>query len=167
MIIIYTGNGKGKTSSSLGQCIRAYGNNISVCFIQFMKSDVNAGEQKFLKELLKEKYYIGGKGFFRKEEERVKHRQAVLDTLSYIDRIKDDCQMLILDEILYAYKAELITKEEIEKLLSYCNENQKHIVLSGRYAPDWLIEQADIVSEIQEVKHACQKGIPAQRGIEF
>ena len=167
MIIVYTGNGKGKTSASLGQCIRAYGNNIPVCFIQFMKSDVNAGEQKFLKELLKEKYYIGGKGFFRKEEERAKHRQAVLDTLSYLNSIKEHCQMLVLDEILYAYKAELITKEEIENLLSYCNETKKHIVLSGRYAPDWLIEQADIVSEIQEIKHACQKGIAAQKGIEF
>ncbi len=167
MIIVYTGNGKGKTSASIGQCIRAYGNSIPVCFVQFMKSNVKAGEQQFLKELLKEKFYIGGKGFFRKEEERAKHRQAVLDTLAYLDTIKEECQMLILDEILYAYKADLVTREEIENLLTYCNENKKHIVLSGRNAPDWLIDQADIVSELTEIKHACQKGVPAQRGIEY
>lgn len=167
MIIVYTGNGKGKTSATVGQVLRAYGNEIPVCFVQFMKSDVQAGEQKALKNLLQNNFYIGGCGFFRNETEREKHRQAALDCLAWLDQKKEQAVMLCCDEILYAYHAMLITKEEIENLIQYCNTNQKHLVLSGRYAPDWLITQADIVSEIAEIKHACTKGVKAQRGIEF
>ncbi len=167
MIIVYTGNGKGKTSASVGQAIRALGNGIPLCFVQFMKSDVQAGEQIFLQQLLQDNLYIGGKGFFRKEEERPKHREAVLACLKWIETKKELFSMLVCDEILYAYHAKLISKEEIENLISFCSANKKHLVLSGRYAPDWLMEQADIVSEIQEIKHACTKGVPAQKGIEF
>ncbi len=167
MIIVYTGNGKGKTSATVGQAIRAFGNKFPLCFVQFMKSNTQAGEQQFLQELLKDKYFIGGKGFFRKEEDRPAHRQAVLDCLAWLDSKKEEARMIICDEILYAYNAKLITQEEIENLIAYCNENDKHLVLSGRYAPDFVIELADIVSEIQEVKHACHKGVKAQRGIEF
>lgn len=167
MIIIYTGNGKGKTSATVGQALRAYGNEISLCFVQFMKSDVQAGEQIALKKLLQDNFYIGGCGFFRNEAEREKHRQAVLHSLAWLETKKEQVTMLCCDEILYAYHAKLITRDEIEALISYCNTHGKHLVLSGRYAPDWLIEQADIVSEIQEIKHACTKGIKAQKGIEF
>lgn len=167
MIIVYTGNGKGKTSATVGQALRAYGNGIPICFVQFMKSDVGAGEQIALKNLLQDNFYIGGCGFFRNETEREKHRQAVLTALKWLDEKKEQAAMLFCDEILYAYHAKLITQEEIESLISYCHETQKHLVLSGRYAPDWLIEQADIVSEIGEIKHACNNGVKAQRGIEF
>lgn len=167
MIIVYTGNGKGKTSAAIGQAIRAIGSGFALCFAQFMKSRTKAGEQLFLQELLKDKFYIGGKGFFRKEEERPLHRQAVLDTLAWIDSQKENTQMIICDEILYAFNAKLITREEIENLIAYCNKNNKHLVLSGRYAPDFVIELADIVSEIKEIKHACHNGVKAQRGIEF
>lgn len=167
MIIVYTGNGKGKTSAAVGQAIRAYGNGIPLCFVQFMKSNVRAGEQIVLQKLLQDNFYIGGIGFFRNEADRAKHRQAVLASLAWLDTKKEQAVMLCCDEILYAYHAKLMTKEEIEELITYCNTHGKHLVLSGRYAPDWLIEQADIVSEIQEIKHACTKGVKAQRGIEF
>lgn len=167
MIIIYTGNGKGKTSATVGQALRAYGNDLPLCFVQFMKSNVQAGEQIALQALLKDNFYIGGCGFFRNEADREKHRQAVLNCLAWLETKKEQAAMLFCDEILYAYHAKLISQEEIENLITYCNNNQKHLVLSGRYAPDWLIEQADIVSEIQEIKHACTKGVKAQKGIEF
>lgn len=167
MIIVYTGNGKGKTSATVGQALRAYGNAIPLCFVQFMKSDVQAGEQIALKKLLQENFYIGGCGFFRNEAEREKHRQAALAALAWLEQKKEEVTMLCCDEILYAYHAKLVTQEEIENLINYCNEANKHLVLSGRYAPDWLIAQADIVSEIKEIKHASTKGIKAQRGIEY
>lgn len=167
MILVYTGNGKGKTSATVGQAIRAYGNGMPLCFVQFMKSNVQAGEQIALQNLLQDNFYIGGIGFFRNETEREKHRQAVLDCLAWLEQKKEQAVMLCCDEILYAYHAKLISREEIENLVNYCNAHQKHLVLSGRYAPDWLITQADIVSEIQEIKHACTKGVKAQKGIEF
>lgn len=81
MIIVYTGNGKGKTSATAGQALRAYGNGMPLCFVQFMKSNVQAGEQIALKKLLQDNFYIGGCGFFRNEKEREKHRQAALRLL--------------------------------------------------------------------------------------
>lgn len=167
MIIVYTGNGKGKTSATVGQAIRALGSGIPLCFVQFMKSNVQAGEQIVLQKLLQDNFYIGGCGFFRNEADREKHRQAALDTLAWLEAKKEQAVMLCCDEILYAYHAKLVTKEEIETLITYCNSHGKHLVLSGRYAPEWLIDEADIVSEIQETKHACTKGIKAQKGIEF
>ncbi len=167
MIIIYTGNGKGKTSASIGQTVRAYGNGMNVCFVQFMKSNIKAGEQLFLRNILQNNYHIGGKGFFRKEEDRPIHRKAALACLQWLDEHKERADMLVCDEILYAFHAGLVQREEIEKLLGYCKEHSKHLVLSGRYAPEWLIEKADIVSEICEIKHACKQGVPAQKGIEF
>ena len=165
MIIVYTGNGKGKTSASVGQAIRAYGQNMNVCFVQFMKSDQGAGEQNFLKTLLKDNFFIGGIGFFRKEEERPKHRAAAEKVLAWIHNHIENTDMLILDESLYAFKADLITQTELENIIDLCKD--KHLVLSGRGLPEWLIEKADIVSEINEIKHACHTGTAATKGIEF
>lgn len=165
MIIIYTGNGKGKTSASVGQAIRAHGQNMTVCFAQFMKSDQKTGEQEFLKTLLKDNFYIGGIGFFKKEEERPRHRAAAEKVLAWVNEHANKADMIILDESLYALKANLITQEELENIMNLCKE--KHLVLSGRGLTEWLTEKADIVSEINEVKHACHKGTPATKGIEF
>lgn len=170
MLIIYTGNGKGKTSASVGQCIRAYGQNMQVCFGQFMKSNKETGEQLFLASLLKERFYIGGIGFFLKEEDRPLHEEAAKKTLAWAhEKImgSEKLDMLVLDEALYALGSKLLTQEEIENLIKVCQEKDVHLVLSGRGAPDWLIEKADTVSSIEVVKHACEKGIAAARGIEF
>ena len=115
MIIVYTVNVNGKTSASVGQAIRALGNSIPLCFVQFMKSDVQAGEQIFLQQLLQDNLYIGGKGFFRKEEERPKHREAVLACLKWIETKKETVSMLVCDEILYAYHAKLMKRLERTK----------------------------------------------------
>ena len=165
MIIIYTGNGKGKTSASVGQAIRAHGQSMNVCFAQFMKSDQGTGEQQFLKSLLKENFFIGGTGFFIKEEDRPKHRAAIEKTLVWIDEHLENADMLVLDECLYALKAGILTQEEVEGIMERCKD--KHLVLSGRGLTDWLTEKADIVSEINEVKHPCKNGTPATKGIEF
>ena len=165
MIIVYTGNGKGKTSASVGQAIRAYGQDMKVYFAQFMKSDQATGEQVFLKSLLKDNFYIGGIGFFTKEEQRPKHRSAVEKVLAWINTHVGNADMLILDESLYALKSGILTKEELTHIIEQCAD--KHLVLSGRGLPEWLTEKADIVSEINEIKHACHKGTPATKGIEF
>lgn len=170
MLIIYTGNGKGKTSASVGQCIRAHGQKMRVCFGQFMKSNKGTGEQVFLESLLGEDFYIGGIGFFLKEEDRADHEKAAKDTLAWVHKkINEEkkLEMIVLDEALYALGSKLITQEEIENLIKICEEQAIHLVLSGRGAPVWLIEKADTVSEIAVVKHACEKGVGAIKGIEF
>ncbi len=180
MIIIYTGNGKGKTSASVGQAIRAYGQGLRVAFCQFMKSNVHAGEQKVLAELLGDGFLIGGCGFFRKEEDRPTHRAKALETLAWAYAQLAQRDMIVLDETLYALRSGLLLREEIEGLISAAEaieldyvkneaETKKntgvHLVFSGRDAPDWLIERAHTVSVIQEEKHAWKAGIKATRGI--
>ncbi len=167
MVIVYTGNGKGKTSACVGQAIRAHGNSLHVCFAQFMKSDQQTGEQQFLQHLLQENFFIGGKGFFTKEEQRAEHSAAAKRVIAWAQEKIAVTQMLILDECLYALKSHLITQEEVTQLITLCNAKGVHLVLSGRGLPSWLTDLADIVSEIAEIKHACKSGVPATLGIEF
>lgn len=167
MILVYTGDGKGKSSACVGQTIRALGQNMRVAFGQFMKKDKQAGEQTMLARLLGENFYAGGRGFFRKEEERPEHRQAAQETLAWALQRLPAVDMLVLDETLYALSAQILTREEVEDLLHKAGEAGVHVVLSGRNMPDWLGEAADLVTEMVEVKHPWQKGIAATAGIEF
>lgn len=167
MILVYTGEGKGKTSASVGQAIRAVGQGMRVCFAQFMKSDQRTGEQVFLAQTLHDDFYIGGCGFFRAEAERPQHRLAAQNTLAWARQRVAVCAMLVLDEALYALRAGLLSQQEIESLLDAAAAAGTHVVLSGRGLPAWLEARADTVSSLQEIKHAWRQGIPATRGIEY
>lgn len=167
MIIIYTGNGKGKTSASVGQAVRAYGQGLRVSFGQFLKRPDQAGEQKVLETLLGESFFASGKGFFRKEEERELHVRAAGELLAWAAARVPLSDMLILDESLYALGNGLVSREDLERLMDACAEKGVHLVLSGRGAPAWLVERADLVTEMTERKHPFREGVAALRGIEF
>ncbi len=167
MILIYTGNGKGKTSACVGQALRALGQGLNVAFAQFMKKDVQAGEQRLLAELLGDTFYIGGTGFFTNSADFPMHREAAQKTLDWIHKNMPLADMMVLDEALYALKAELILKVELEELLLLAQKHNVHLVLSGRGMPDWLCEKADTVTSMEPVKHAYEQGIAATKGIEY
>lgn len=172
MIIVYTGNGKGKSSASVGQAIRAKGQDMRVAFAQFIKRPGKAGEQRLLAELLREDFFAGGLGFFINEESRAEHRQAALAVLAWAQKALDVCGMLVLDESLYALGSGLILEDELKNIIGMARNNNAHLVLSGRGLPDWLRDEADIVTELCEVKHyfASRQGEAAgeaTRGIEF
>lgn len=167
MILVYTGNGKGKTSACIGQAIRAMGQNLTVFFVQFMKKDNQAGEQVLLHKLLEHNFYVGGCGFFQKEQDRAMHRDFAVRTYNLAVKNISSVNMIILDESLYALSAGILTREEIESIVNKANDARVHLVFSGRNAPDWLIEHADLVTEMVEIKHHWQKGIMATKGIEF
>lgn len=176
MIIIYTGNGKGKTSACVGQAIRALGQDFEVFFAQFMKSGCGAGEQRLLGRLLGDAFYCHGKGFYRgRQEEFPAHRAAVEETLLWArERLNEPRnperpagRMLILDEALYALNNGLLQEGELRGIISLCRNQSTHLVLSGRGLPDWLKAEADLVSEILEIKHPMQTGCKAAPGIEF
>ncbi len=167
MLLIYTGNGKGKTSACVGQAIRALGQGLRVAFAQCMKEDGKAGEQKMLRSLLGDLFYVGGKGFFRHEEERLLHREAAVSTLAWAQTRLPNLDMLILDECLYALKADLLTQKELLEFIEKTVLCNTHVVLSGRGAPDWLLEKADLVTEMLEVKHPWRGGVGATLGIEY
>lgn len=167
MLLIYTGNGKGKSSACIGQCIRAYGHNERVAYVQMMKSATDTGEQIALSRLLGKNFHIGGAGFFLHEHQRPEHEKAANQALAWAFERLPDYFMVILDEALYALKAQLISPETLTHFLDTAKAHDTHVVLSGRNLPSWLEERADLVTSMQEIKHPWQHGIKAVRGIEF
>lgn len=167
MILVYTGNGKGKTCASVGQAVRAHGRGMRVAFGQFMKRPDQAGEQAVCALLFKELYRVEGCGFFRREEERPAHREAVLRLLDWAREQLAGVDMLVLDESLYALGNGLLMEEELRALVALARERGAHLVLSGRGLPPWLAKEADLVTEMGEVKHPFATGQAAVRGIEF
>lgn len=168
MLLIYTGNGKGKTSACVGQAIRGLGRGLRVAFGQFMKKDGQAGEQAMLKTLLEDAFLASGAGFYRNERDFMRHRGKAVELLRWAGMMLDrGLDMLILDETLYALGKELVNEEEVRDLIGRCADRSCHLVLSGRGAPDWLVGLADIVSEIGEVKHIHAQGGSATPGIEY
>ena len=167
MILVYTGDGKGKTSACVGQTVRALGQNMAVAFGQFMKRDGQAGEQAMLARLLSERFFAGGQGFLRNDADRPAHRQAALRVLDWAREQLGHVDMLVLDESLYALGAGILERQELEQLIAVARAQGRHLVLSGRNAPDWLIEAADLVTSMTEIKHPWRMGVKAAPGIEF
>lgn len=165
MILVYTGKGKGKTSACVGQAIRALGQGLSVAFGQFIKRDKLAGEQRILRSLLGENFFAQGLGFLRKEEDKPAHRERARELLVWAARRQ--AAMLVLDEAIYALDYGLIDREDLAPFLNRAKDKKRHLALSGRGTPDWLLECADMVTEMRPVKHHLDVGISALPGIEY
>ena len=152
---IYTGNGKGKTTAALGLITRAVGNNFKIFFCQFLKGR-DYGELHTLKKfetVVHERY---GRGVFIRSKEFVTDEDKKLMREGY---------EVIADEILGTLRYDLISVDEIKFLIENKPETTE-LVLTGRNAPNELIELADLVTEMKEVKHYFQKGVMARKGIE-
>ena len=174
MIQVYTGNGKGKTTASLGLAIRALGQGMRVCIIQFLKHPKNAyGEHKVLNALKDlgasisiEQYgapHFVFKGKVKDSDIELAHKG--------LDRAKEviegnDFDIVILDEINVAVELGVLKKEELLGLLDL-DRGEKEVLFTGRYAPKELIDRADLVTEMCEVKHYYTQGVQARKGIEF
>ncbi|WP_028571176.1 cob(I)yrinic acid a,c-diamide adenosyltransferase [Desulfonatronum lacustre] len=168
MIVVYTGDGKGKTSAAMGQIIRALGHGLRVACAQFMKRDDVAGEQRFLASQLGDDFLVGGLGFFRDNQDRTRHREAALSTLAWVSsKVEADVQVLVLDELLYALGAGVLEQKELQALLDRARERDVHLVLTGRGLPEWLGRQADLITEMLPVKHPFNQGQGALKGIDF
>ncbi|UZP68141.1 cob(I)yrinic acid a,c-diamide adenosyltransferase [Desulfovibrio mangrovi] len=167
MILVNTGNGKGKTTASVGLAIRALGQDLTVSFGQFMKRNEQAGEQKMLARLLGDRFHAQGKGFLTRPEQFPSHRAAAETLIEWAAEQLENADMVILDEALYALKSNLLQEDELRGLIAKARERNIHLVLSGRGCPEWLAEEADLITEMTEIKHPYKQGIPAQKGIEF
>lgn len=171
LIQVYTGNGKGKTTAVFGLALRARGHGFAVKIVQFMKSEkmFNAyGEIKFFRsDPGIEIFQFGSDNWVDPKnpapEDLAAAEKALDKTLDILENHNVD--ILILDEILYAHKFNLIKKEDIEKIFAAKKETVE-LVLTGRDAPDFVVEKADLVSEIRDVKHYF-KSRTAVKGIEF
>lgn len=165
---IYTGNGKGKTTAALGLITRAVGNNFKIFFCQFMKG-TDYGEIKTIASFPTVKHERYGRGVFIRKKELVTEEDIKLMRNGY-ESLKNallskEYDIIIADEIFVGLRFELITIEEIIFLIKNKPE-QTELILTGRNAPDEIIELADLVTEMKEVKHYFKQGVYARKGIE-
>jgi len=172
-IIINTGTGKGKTTAALGMTVRAAGHGQKVLILQFIKGAWKTGESRFIKKLAPEIEMIQlGKGFFRIEDGKVKITPRDREEAREAFKIASDkimsgkYDLIVLDEIINILAYDLIESQELISLLKGRPPGLS-VVLTGRGAPKELIDAADTVSEIKEIKHAYSKGIEAKKGIEY
>lgn len=172
LVIVNTGNGKGKTTAALGTALRACGYGLKVTMIQFIKGPWKSGEQVSALRLAPEFELIkAGKGFYRIMGDRLPeevHRQAAAEGLKLAEEklLSGACDVLILDEINNAVSDGLLTVEQVVSLIER-RPPELHLILTGRNAHEEVLRRAHMVTEMREVKHPYQQGILAQKGIDF
>jgi cob(I)alamin adenosyltransferase len=172
LVVVITGNGKGKTTTALGITVRACGHNLRTCIIQFMKGDIYAGEWDGIKKMNCQVELIStGKGFcgiqgnpYPYKEHRENAQEAIRLARQKIESGQFD--IVILDEINNALSLRLVDLEQVLEVIRQKPAGM-HLVLTGRDAHPQVIDLADTVSEIKEIKHAYRKGIEPQPGIDY
>ena len=168
LVIVNTGNGKGKTTAAMGLLFRAWGRDMKVIMLQFIKhSTANFGEQRAAQKIGFEIRAMGDGFTWRSkdlEESADLARAHWEDCKEIIAAGEHD--VIVLDEFTYPLHYGWIPVEEVIQVLSDRPEMQ-HVIITGRHAPDALVEFADLVTEMKVVKHPYQIGIKAQPGIEF
>ena len=172
LTIVYTGKGKGKTTAALGIALRATGYKKKICMIQFIKGSWHYGEMESSKRLEPEFEMVAiGKGFVGiiddkspKEDHQEIAKEAIRISNEKIQSGKYD--IVILDEINYAVNLNLISLDDVLDLIKSKPENVD-LVLTGNYAKEEVIEVADLVTEMKEIKHPFKSGKKAKKGIDF
>lgn len=174
MILVITGNGKGKTTSALGSAMRACGWGKRTAIVFFDKGGSHYGEQNIL-ELLQQKIDVFRFGLERFDSNSKNFR---LDNIEgdkdeakrAFEKVhilyKEDYFLIICDEIINCLNLDLIDELAVRDLINECPKNT-HLILTGRNAPDWLIEKADLVSDVGEVKHYFKNGQDAIQGLDY
>lgn len=172
LVIVHTGEGKGKTTAALGLAIRAWGDGLRILIIQFIKGGWKYGELKTLQTLgdIDGRIEVRqrGKGFTQRGEDKGPHREAACAALEEAKKEihSGKWDMIILDELNYAVKFELVEEQSVLDLIKEKPEDI-HLVITGRDVRPSVAEAADLVTEMRLIKHPFQKGIKAQQGIEF
>ncbi|WP_232363755.1 cob(I)yrinic acid a,c-diamide adenosyltransferase [Desulfogranum japonicum] len=169
LLMVFTGNGKGKTTAALGMAIRAAGHGLKVCFIQFIKGSWHYGEldaKERFSDLIE--WHVMGKGFTWKSENLEDDAKLARDAWKMACEAMNSGKYhtVVLDEFTYLLHYNMLELEPCLEILQKRDPNQ-HVVITGRYAPKELIEAADLVTEMQPIKHPLKKGVKAQKGIEF
>ncbi|TAK47849.1 MAG: cob(I)yrinic acid a,c-diamide adenosyltransferase [Xanthobacteraceae bacterium] len=171
LVIVHTGNGKGKTSAALGMVFRHVGHGLPVAIVQFIKSpDWDTGEARLLAQFPElVTLHIMGEGFTWETQDRSRDIAAARAAWERAkELIRDERhQMVLLDEINIALRYDYLPADEVVAFLRDEKPAAKHVILTGRNAPAALIEAADLVTEMTLVKHPFRQGVKAQKGIEF
>lgn len=172
LVQIYTGDGKGKTTAAIGQGMRAYGNNLRVYMVQFLKGR-KTGELNTINELgdnfklfrfEKPRDFVWNLNEEQKEELKYEIKEGYKFVLETIKESK--CDVLIIDEIMGVLSNKFLTVDEVLYIIDNKPSNME-LILTGRNVPKEIVEKADLVTEMKCIKHYFEKGIPARKGIEY
>jgi cob(I)alamin adenosyltransferase len=168
LVVVNTGHGKGKTTAALGVVLRAWGRGMRVVIVQFVKTRTsNYGENRAAKRLGIEMIPMGeGFTWLSKDIEKDKATAREAWELARQKICSDEYDLVVLDELTYPLTYGWIPVEEVLDVLRRRPEGL-HVIITGRDAPQELVDYADLVTEMQEVKHPYEKGLKAQPGIEF
>ena len=167
MIQVYTGDGKGKTTAAFGLALRAAGAGMNVNIIQFGKKEPSSegvlGEKLGLFKIRA----FWAEGFLMPNSDKTPFREKTLEALEYAKNIITDQQidLLILDEAIVCLLLGVLEREELEMLIDMLPKKTE-LIITGRGAPQWLIDRADLVTEMKKIKHYYDDGINARDGIE-
>jgi cob(I)alamin adenosyltransferase len=168
IVVLITGNGKGKSSSGFGMVARSLGHQLSVAVIQFIKGQQDTGEDLFFRQLPQLDFYVMGSGFTwetqNKQADTEDAEKSWAKAQQYLSN--PECDVLLLDELTYLINYGYLDEKQVIHDIMQRPKHQ-HVIVTGRAASDALINIADTVSEIKDVKHAFRKGIKAQKGIEL
>ncbi len=169
IIIVNTGNGKGKSSSGFGMVIRAMGHGMKVAVVQFIKGAMSTGEEKFLRRFPDEvQFHAMGEGYTWETQDRERDIKKAEEAWKLAKQFLSDPSigLVLFDELNIALKYRYL---DVDTVIADLLERppMQHVVITGRGAPEQLIEIADTVTEMAVVKHAFKAGITAQAGTEW
>ncbi|MFZ6046604.1 cob(I)yrinic acid a,c-diamide adenosyltransferase [Pseudomonas sp. CR3202] len=169
LLLVHTGNGKGKSSSAFGMVARALGHGLKVGVVQFIKGGMSTGEENFFRRFPEEvSYHVMGEGYTWDTQDRQRDIEKARAAWAVARALLDDPQvgLVVLDELNIALKHGYLELDEVLRDIESRPEHQ-HVVATGRGAPQGLIDAADTVTEMTVVKHAFKAGVKAQKGVEF
>ncbi|PID36314.1 MAG: cob(I)yrinic acid a,c-diamide adenosyltransferase [Rhodobacterales bacterium] len=171
LIIVHTGKGKGKSSAAFGMIFRAIAHNMQCAVVQFIKGGMECGERNLIQEKFSDlcAFHTMGEGFTWETQDRsrdIEMAQAAWEKSKEL--IRDPANtMVLLDEINIALRYDYIDVNDVVAFLRDEKPEMTHVILTGRNAKEELIEIADLVTEMEQIKHPFRAGIKAQIGVEF
>lgn len=168
LVVVLTGNGKGKSSSAFGMAARALGHGMHVGVAQFIKGRSDTGEEAFFRQQKNVDWYVLGEGYTWDTQNLERDRETARHGWQTVQKLlrNESIHLLILDELTYPLKFGWL---EIDEIITDIQNRpaMQHVIITGRAAPAALCEIADTVTEMRDVKHAFYAGIQAQTGIDF
>ena len=168
IVIVNTGNGKGKSSAAFGLVARALGHGQRVGVVQFIKGKSATGEENFFRRFPEVSYHVMGEGFTWETQDRERDTEKARTAWARAEELLADesIALVVLDELNIALKYNYLDVGQVIEVLKK-RPPMQHVVITGRAARDELIDYADTVTEMGNVKHAYKAGVAAQAGIEW
>jgi cob(I)alamin adenosyltransferase len=168
LLLVYTGQGKGKTTAALGLVFRALGRGLRVAVIQFIKGRWKTGERLFAETLPDLTFLVMGRGFTWESDDLSQDRTAAVAAWSRAAALiaAGEHRVVVLDELTYVVNYGFVPLAEVVEALRG-RPPHVHVVVTGRHAPAALLEIADLVTEMQSLKHPFERGRKAEAGIDF